>query len=260
MARPSASRTMGQTTISHVHVEVAHHLAQHGDLRRIFLAEVGAVRPDNLKQLADHGRHAAKVSGARAAIEPAQRSSTSTKVFAPAGYISCTVGANSRSTPSSSSSAASRSRVRGYFVKIFGRPELQWINEDRDRDRRRIALGGPHQRQVPFMQGAHGRHQSQSSCRCALNPRQAVFISAMVSIWRKASLVPRIWMGCGFADAGFAGWGVGVGAARQSPGGICRTRQRPALDDAREHRLHARATKPARTSTPPSKSPIRALR
>ena len=43
--------------------------------------------------------------------------STSTQVEAPAGYISSTLGAKTRSTPSTSSSAQSASKVRGYLAR-----------------------------------------------------------------------------------------------------------------------------------------------
>ena len=51
-------------------VEIAHHLPQHGELRRVLLSEVGAIRLHDVEELGDHGRDADEVAGTRNTIQP----------------------------------------------------------------------------------------------------------------------------------------------------------------------------------------------
>ena len=57
------------------------------------------------------------------------RSSTSTTVLAPDGYISATEGMKSKSTLKSSSNATSRSRVRGYLAKSSVGPNCNGLTK-----------------------------------------------------------------------------------------------------------------------------------
>ena len=50
------------------------------DLLRVLLAEVRALRPDDVEELEADGRDAAEVAGPELALEPARALSTSTQV------------------------------------------------------------------------------------------------------------------------------------------------------------------------------------
>ena len=88
--------------------------AQHRDLLRVLLAEVGAIGTDDREELqADRG-DAAEVAGPVLRPRGSSRApSTSTHVWKPGGYISLADGAKTTSTPSSAATPRSRASSRG---------------------------------------------------------------------------------------------------------------------------------------------------
>ena len=78
---------------------------------------------------------------------------------APSGYISSTVGANTKSTPRPSSSVEVAVEVARVLVEVLVRAELQRVHEDRDDDRVGELARPLDEGEVPVVQGAQGRHE-----------------------------------------------------------------------------------------------------
>ena len=96
------------------HVEVGHQAPDHGELLRVLLAEVGAIRRRDLEQLHHHRRDAAEVAGAPLALErqrPRSRRRSSSR-RRPGTSPRPPVRRADRS-PRDASSAWSRARSRG---------------------------------------------------------------------------------------------------------------------------------------------------
>jgi hypothetical protein len=60
--------------------------------------------------------------------------------------------------------ALKRTRVG---IEIFTCPELKWVDKNRERNDVAIVCGSTKERQVPFMQCAHGWHQSNRTPKSA---------------------------------------------------------------------------------------------
>ncbi len=112
-ARPSGSRTMGQTTISCGEAQVGDHAAQHGNLGGVLLAEEGAVGLAGDEQLGDHGGYAAKVAGAGFAVEAVAQAFHLDKSGCAGGIQLLDRGGEDDSAPSAWARAQSASKVRG---------------------------------------------------------------------------------------------------------------------------------------------------
>ena len=91
----------------------AHHAADHQELLVVLLAEHGDVRQRLQQQLGDDGGDAGEEAGAVLALQHVAERRDRDAGDAPSGYISSTVGANSRSPPSADSLAASAASSRG---------------------------------------------------------------------------------------------------------------------------------------------------
>ena len=141
-------------------VEVGHHLPDHRQLLIVLLAEEDPVGAHDLQQLEHDRQHAGEMGGPGRALEfGGQR----TRLHRGAQ----TVGIHRRGRRGEHDLDTFVAQQRQVViegprvgVEIFAGTELQRVDEDRHHDHRAgHSFGGTHQRQVPVVQRAHGRHQ-----------------------------------------------------------------------------------------------------
>jgi len=170
IAKPSASRTIGQATISVSSARSLANLADDSLLLRVLAPEVCVSRQDDLEQSLDHRGNAAEMSRPDPPLELVAQASTLTTVRNPGGYISSTVGAKRTSAPACSSSLRSASNARGYFAKSSLGPNCLGLTKNRNNHRARLASGGFHQGEMAGVQSSHRGNKADNP---ALGPRLA---------------------------------------------------------------------------------------
>ena len=141
-------------------IQVAHHAADDGHLRRIFLSEEGDVGLDDVKQLGHDRGHAAEVAGTRASVELVAQSldryprGLALRIHLVDGRREQNIDAlffQQRAV------AFEGARI---LRQIFRRAELRGVHEDGNGHRVALRFRSAHQRQVALMQRAHGRNQA----------------------------------------------------------------------------------------------------
>src|ERR1035437_10203909 len=150
----------------HREIQIAHHTADHRQLRGVLLSEERSLGLKDVKQLRDDGRHAAEMARPRSPVE----------LFAQAfdhdpGAFGIGIGfgidlfdRRREENPDAfffeqPAVAVERARI---FCQIFFRAELRWVHEDGNSDRVALRSGRANQRQMALMQSTHGRHQAQA--------------------------------------------------------------------------------------------------
>ena len=155
-ARPSSSRTVGAADDLERLVEVAHHLADDGELLGVLAPEVGAVGLHEVKQLGDDGGDAIEVAGPRGALE-----AFGDAADADAGGVA--LGVHDVDAGEEGERDAGRLEERevlrlgpGVAGEVLVGPELRGVHEDRGDDGRAVGTRGLDERDVPSMERAHG--------------------------------------------------------------------------------------------------------
>jgi len=118
------------------------------------------VRLGDGEQLGDDGEHAVEVAGARAALEQAaDRTGGDAGLHGPGRVHLVDRGGEHRVDAEPGEGGAVGLEVAGVAVEILVGAKLLWVDEDRHDD----AVGPPpgfvHQRHVPVVKRAHGRHK-----------------------------------------------------------------------------------------------------
>ncbi len=139
--------------------QLTHHRLDDGDLLEILLAEVGAGRPHDVEQAADHLRHAVEVARTRGALHHLVHR---TEVELPRIGLGIdllhrrhqhVVGTGLLQQPGVGLGCA------GIAHQVVLVVELRRVHEDAHHDRGVLRAGPLHQRAVSCVQGAHRRHE-----------------------------------------------------------------------------------------------------
>jgi len=166
IAKPSSSRIVGAPITRS---------ADDRQLLPVLFAEYREIRRDLIEQLGHHGRHAGEMAGAdrpaQGFAKPADRN---------AGREALRIHFLDHGGPEQRDVRRfEQQRILRGLPRIGGeilvRPELGGVDEDRDDHVGGQLLGAPDQRQVPFVQRAHGGHQRDSAARPQIRDGGAQF-------------------------------------------------------------------------------------
>ncbi len=142
-------------------VEVADEPSDHGDLLRVLLAEVRALRTDDVEELHAHGRDAAKVAGAMVAFEPVRRA-LGLDPGRESGRVQLV-----RCRREQEVDARGRRECRVAVeiawipVEIRSVAELRRVDEQARDHETALGARGAEQRGVSLVQGTHRRHEAE---------------------------------------------------------------------------------------------------
>src|SRR5665213_2957827 len=151
--------------------EVVHHLADHGQLLEVLLAEVDPTRSGHNQQLRDDARHAVEMSGSSGALEDVAQSTHPDRRGSRIGIDGPHRG--ERGLDKAVDAVAfgggtvdlGRAGITREITLIF---KLTGIHERRRDDDVTTTLGDLDERRVPGVQCAHRRHEADVATRGAL--------------------------------------------------------------------------------------------
>ena len=152
-------------------IEIAHHLSQDRNLRRILLSEEGKIRLDDVEQFGDHRGHSAKMPRPRSSIKSVADALDVDKRRSAVGiHHFC-----SRSEDDIDALGLEHLAILFQSARIAAEiligAELRWVHEDRDDNDVATLARCLHQGTMAGMQRAHGGHKTDAARRCLVAAR-----------------------------------------------------------------------------------------
>ena len=143
----------------HRHVQIIHHATNHQQLLVVLLAENGEIRLHPVEQLGDHRGHTAEEMRPGLGAEPAGRPLD----HHPGGVVGRVHGTDIRQVDEIDAELLEPRQISRLVPRvafeILARSELGRIDENRHHQAPGDLPPVAHQRQMPLVQGTHGRHQ-----------------------------------------------------------------------------------------------------
>ena len=158
-ARPSSSRTVGQPNDLARQAQVARHPAHDDELLVVLLPEVDAGRPHGAEEDRDDGGDAAEWAGPELALPPLRRPLHLDGRPEPRGVDRLGVGRVDQVRAGGDGERRVALEIAGVTGKIGRVGELDGVDEDADDGAHVLRGRAADQREVPFVEGAHGRHE-----------------------------------------------------------------------------------------------------
>src|ERR1044071_5893627 len=152
----------------HVHTEIAHHPADHLELLIIFFPENGDLRLNDIEKLGNDRGHAAKM------VRPHGSTERQGQLLG--------LDRGLRGGPTNLRGGGKEKRVDAFVLQkplvtlqvawirreVLAWTELHRVDEDRHDNALAALLGVAHQREMPLVQVAHGRHEHDAAIPAAL--------------------------------------------------------------------------------------------